>query len=205
MRGDVSRPTSMNALPPPIPQATGPAKRPGWKFKTLAVAVLLLGVVMVADVLWKIHRDQERDAGEQKAVAVAFESQRVQERQAMRQVFSARLEARQAVQSVFRGGLGSFTNFDRVLYVKKLSQIPIQRTPTKFRLAWFDYVCTWERFAGYGAGSLIRDGAQVWAAPVDPSGLNDISRRWEKMDTTEAWRAVKRTALEFGIDAPPDL
>jgi hypothetical protein len=85
-------------------------------------------------------------------------------------------------------------------YLLALRRIGTEGCPQKFRLAWLDYVQSWERrLSGRRAAENLLE--SVPALEGDFHGLNDIARRMDASDTDESWRHCERVALEFGVDA----
>jgi hypothetical protein len=124
-------------------------------------------------------------------------------RQAIIRVCAERTTAQQRSMKIVRGGFGSFTNLNLQAYSAALQRIDAGRCPKKFRLAWLDYVHAWERWAGYGLVGMLRDVGELVPAAIAAGGMTDVSRRWERMNTSEAWRTVERVAVEYGVDLPP--
>jgi hypothetical protein len=84
-------------------------------------------------------------------------------------------------------------------YVKLIEQIDTTGCPQEFRLAWLNYVQTWER------KSNPRDTAEnvLESLPAfhgDVNALTDVAKRIEADDTLISWQKCERIALEFGAD-----
>jgi hypothetical protein len=125
-------------------------------------------------------------------------------RQAILSVAQERLVARdEAMDYDFRGNTLVSSNLNMAALAWRLAKINVSRTPTEFKVAWIDYVHGWERKAAYDVKQLARDAGQIYAAKVDPSGLNDVSRRWDQRDTDELWHRCRRAAARSGVDLPP--
>lgn len=86
-----------------------------------------------------------------------------------------------------------------VRYVKLLKQIDAAGCPQEFRLAWLDYVQTWERKSNpRGTAENVLEGLPFHG---DVNALTDIAKRMEADDTLKSWQKCERVALEFGVDA----
>jgi hypothetical protein len=90
-------------------------------------------------------------------------------------------------------------------YISGLHRIPVVRCPQKFRLAWSDYVQTWERKMEQGMLGKAVDVAELALAAKSGSGkvADDALERMKKLDNAEAWRQVERLALEYDIQFRP--
>jgi hypothetical protein len=87
-----------------------------------------------------------------------------------------------------------------VRYVKLLKQIDTAGCPQEFRLAWLDYVQTWERKSNpRGTAENVLEGLPAFHGDVN--ALTNIAKRMEADDTLISWQKCERVASEFGTDA----
>ncbi|HEV2328085.1 MAG TPA: hypothetical protein VGY56_04765 [Verrucomicrobiae bacterium] len=87
-----------------------------------------------------------------------------------------------------------------VRYVELLKQIDTAGCPQEFRLAWQDYLQTWERKSNPGGTAKnVLEGLPEFHGDVN--ALTDIAKRMEADDTLISWQKCERVALEFGVDA----
>ncbi len=85
-------------------------------------------------------------------------------------------------------------------YLRALKTIDTAGCPQTFRLAWLDYVQTWERKLGNkGVTENLLESLPALNGVF--LGLNDVAKRVAASDTDEAWRHCERVALECGVDA----
>jgi hypothetical protein len=103
-------------------------------------------------------------------------------------------------------------SLNRTEYVAALKTADTAACPSKFRLAWLDYVQTCERANEYSIVDCVWDGAEsagsAMAVPTSPgeavSGIRDRYGRARRRDTNEAWRQCQRVALEYDVVVRPD-
>lgn len=125
-------------------------------------------------------------------------------RQAILSAATERLTAQEeAMDYDFRGNTLVSSNLNTAALAWRLEKIDVSKTPADFKVAWLDYVRGWKRKAAYDVKQLARDAGQIYAAQVDPSGLNDISRRMDGRDTVELWHRCRLAAAKAGVDLPP--
>lgn len=125
-------------------------------------------------------------------------------RQAILSAATERLTAQEeAMDYDFRGNTLVSSNLNTAALAWRLEKIDVSKTPADFKVAWLDYVRGWKRKAAYDVKQFARDAGQIIAAQVDPSGLNDISRRMDGRDTVELWHRCRLAAAKAGVDLPP--
>ena len=87
-----------------------------------------------------------------------------------------------------------------IRYMKLIQQIDTTGCPQDFRLAWLDYVQTWQRRTNPRViTENVLEGLP--ALHGNFSGLNDIGKRMESDDTLIPWQKCVRVALQYGVDA----
>jgi len=120
--------------------------------------------------------------------------------QSISNVLLERLSARfDSMYIVINDGRLKSAIFHPARYVKLLKQIDTAGCPQDFRLAWLNYVQTWERRNSPQTASenLLN---LIPAATGNLSGLNDIAKRSEANDTLIPWQKCEQVALEYGVD-----
>jgi hypothetical protein len=121
--------------------------------------------------------------------------------QSISNVLVARLTARlNSAHIVIDDGRIVSAQLHNVRYVKLLKQIDTAGCPQEFRLAWLDYVRTWERKSNpRGPAENVLGGLPAFHGDVN--ALTDIAKRMEADDTLISWQKCERVALEFGVHA----
>jgi type II secretory pathway pseudopilin PulG len=135
-------------------------------------------------------------------------NQRTQQ-QAIISVFRQCAKAVESAMHVKELGRGerqhSVTNFSTREYIAGIRKIPTANCPAKFRLAWLNYVQTYQR--AFEDGTLdfaARDLAfktEFLLAVKSTSGAvaKDALGRMDKNNVAEAERRVEMVALEYGV------
>jgi hypothetical protein len=86
-------------------------------------------------------------------------------------------------------------------YVKLLQKITTEDCPQDFRLAWLEYVQTWERNASPANGLRKLAELGIGLTTGHLAIAADALRPSPGTDTDEAFRKVQKAALEYGITA----
>ena len=125
----------------------------------------------------------------------------VDQGKAITTILSERLTARlNSMRMVIDNGRIVSAHLHTRLYLMRLQSIDTAGCPQEFRLAWLDYIQTWERkLSGRRAAEDVLEALPALSG--DFRDLGDIGKRMAASDTSEAWRHCERVALEFGVDA----
>lgn len=161
---------------------------------SFAMMILILGC----------NSSNRREEEEAKLAQEAKAKQDQEHRAAITSIFQQRLEARKKSLHIFRDLFNNpHTNFVGQTYLRELHKIDTAPCPKEFRLAWLDYVQSWERFStSDDLGARVE--YAVGAAGRSGEAVTDSMKRLDGFNTTEAFRKVVRVALEFDVTAPQD-
>lgn len=120
------------------------------------------------------------------------------DRQAVQATMDAMLSAHE--RSMSKNGKKASGFIERTQYIEGLHQISTDGCPQNFRLAFLDYVQTWERASKPGAGLGSTGEFAIGAVSKSGNAMQDASKKLAAIDTDEARRRLDMVALEYGVE-----
>ena len=122
-----------------------------------------------------------------------------QEREAIQTVLIDTSNAVDRANVVTKRGRNYWTNFVSAKYVEGLHGVHTAGCPEEFRLTFLAYVQTVERRSESARKLTGAVETGLGAAKGNADAVEDGLKRQDSVDTAEAWRKVKMSALEYGV------